>query len=581
MVYKVLLGVIVILSILSTFVLIYFAKRGNNLMQIVLSVTLLFSNIGYFELSMSTGLNEALLANTLAYIGGIFLPMIVMFILADFSKSKLPKWFVYFILVINVILFFAVMFAGKVPLYYKSIRFVYDGDFARLKKTGGFLYYIRIVVLGVEMVLSVFFTVLTYIGRKTASFKTMLLYASTLLFGVIAYIIEKITNLDYDIVPFFYIGCSLVLIYITTRSMLYDVNLSVQEKIDELSNYAYIVFDGKLNYAGSNAAAVKYFPELKDARIDFPLKIDNYAVKNLINWIKENSKPEDVLQRSTKSIIINDRDPEKRRFLECELSYIHFGINRRVMGYLIEMEDITQQHDMIEQLKFSDSRSQREVSRQTAKVKNLQESTILGMASMIESRDNSTGGHINRTSACASLFVDHLKTLPEFNMSESYWYAVKQAAVLHDLGKIAVDDAILRKTTGLTDEEYEKMKIHATVGSDIVHKVLKDVDDKEFIKVAANVAHYHHEKYNGTGYPDHLRGEKIPLEARIMAIVDVFDALASKRSYKEQMPYDQCFEIIKKDIGTHFDPMLGRVFLSMKDDIVALYETFEGTDKAR
>ena len=154
--------------------------------------------------------------------------------------------------------------------------------------------------------------------------------------------------------------------------MLYDVNLSVQEKIDELSNYAYIVFDGKLNYAGSNAAAVKYFPELKDARIDFPLKIDNYAVKNLINWIKENSKPEDVLQRSTKSIIINDRDPEKRRFLECELSYIHFGINRRVMGYLIEMEDITQQHDMIEQLKFSDSRSQREVSRQTAKVKNLQ-----------------------------------------------------------------------------------------------------------------------------------------------------------------------------------------------------------------
>ena len=125
------------------------------------------------------------------------------------------------------------------------------------------------------------------------------------------------------------------------------------------------------------------------------------------------------------------------------------------------------------------------------------------------------------------------------------------------------------------------MKGHAEVGAVIVEKVLKEVDDKEFVAVAVNVAHYHHEKYNGKGYPDGLKGQNIPLEARIMALADVFDALASERAYKKPMPYDQCFKLIEEEAGTHFDPKLVDIFLKLRPQIIDLYNSFEGTDKHR
>jgi putative two-component system response regulator len=263
------------------------------------------------------------------------------------------------------------------------------------------------------------------------------------------------------------------------------------------------------------------------------------------------------------------------------MSFIHFGLDNHVTGYLVEILDDTEQHNMIESMSFRGESLQREAERQAKRAKSMQMSTILGMAAMIESRDNSTGGHINRTSACVALFVEHLRKIADYNMSESYWDAVINAAPLHDLGKIAVDDKILRKPTGLTEEEYEEMKKHAAAGAEIMNKVLEDVDDKEFVRVAANVAHYHHEKYNGTGYPDKLRGENIPFEARIMALADVFDALASRRYYKEPMSYDEAFSIIKSELGHHFDPHLGSIFIKLKPDIIELYESFESTDYAR
>ena len=145
----------------------------------------------------------------------------------------------------------------------------------------------------------------------------------------------------------------------------------------------------------------------------------------------------------------------------------------------------------------------------------------------------------------------------------------------------AVSDAILKKKSGLESWEYDEMKTHAAKGADIVSKVLADVDDKEFVRVATNIAHYHHEKYDGSGYPEHLSGESIPFEARIMALVDVFDALVSKRYYKKPMSYDEAFTIIFEEKGSHFDPELAMIFIAMKEDIIELYESFKGTDYAR
>ncbi|MGN0729681.1 HD domain-containing phosphohydrolase [Treponema sp.] len=204
----------------------------------------------------------------------------------------------------------------------------------------------------------------------------------------------------------------------------------------------------------------------------------------------------------------------------------------------------------------------------------IQNSIITGMAAMVESRDNSTGGHIKRTSECVRIFMGELKNTEAYkDLPDSFCQAVIKAAPMHDLGKIAVDDAILRKPGKFTDEEYEKMKRHSAEGARIIENVLAEVDDPEFKRIAINIAHYHHEKYNGQGYPDKLAAEQIPLEARIMALADVFDALVSKRCYKDTFSYDKAFGIIEDSLATHFDPELGRVFISCREKLESLYNT--------
>ncbi len=583
-IYSIVLAVVMLLSMLSTFALVLFSRRGSNTLEILISVCVMLSNIGYFILSCSRNLQEAVLANSLSYLGGVFLPLLIVYVLIDYSDSKIPMWFSISMLLINIVIFLSTMLTDRLPFFYSSIKFI-PGDPSHLIKEPGTIYYIRYIVLAVEVGLAAFFTILTYLGKRSASFRIMMIYAGSLLGVLLVYLARYIFSMKYDLIPFFYLICTLLLDYVVARSTIYNVNLSVQEKIDELSTYGYLVFDRKFRFVGSNSASEKFFPEIKNVRIDSKIIAKDYALKDLLKWVVKTAtdaaEEKKTQGKFKKAITINDKNPSERRFLETELSFIHFGLENHVSGYLVEITDITEQHNMIETMSWKGESLKREVEKQTKKAKSMQMSTILGMAAMIESRDNSTGGHINRTSECVALFVNRLRQLDDYNMSESYWDAVINAAPLHDLGKITVDDAILRKPSGLTEDEYEQMRKHAENGAKIMSKVLEDVDDKEFVNVATNVAHYHHEKYNGTGYPDRLRGENIPFEARIMALADVFDALASHRYYKEPMSYDEAFEILRQELGHHFDPHLGRIFISLKKEIIILYESFENTDYAR
>ena len=188
---------------------------------------------------------------------------------------------------------------------------------------------------------------------------------------------------------------------------------------------------------------------------------------------------------------------------------------------------------------------ERQVQEKTAHIHKIQRSIITGIASMVESRDNSTGGHIKRTSECVRVFAELISKDDRFPTTEQFLDAVVRSAPKHDLGKIAVDDVILRKPGKFTPEEYAVMKTHSEKGAKIVEEVLKGVEDDYFVQIAINVAHYHHEKWDGTGYPMGIGGIEIPLEARIMALADVFDALVSKRCYKEAFDYDRAFKIIE------------------------------------
>lgn len=152
---------------------------------------------------------------------------------------------------------------------------------------------------------------------------------------------------------------------------------------------------------------------------------------------------------------------------------------------------------------------------------------------MVENRDNSTGGHIKRTSEVVEILIQTIKENNLLDLSDEFCNDMIKAAPMHDLGKIAIEDSILQKPGKFTDEEFNIMKTHSEKSAEIIENILRGVEEDSFVDVAENIARYHHEKWNGMGYPEGLTGEEIPLEARIMAIADVYDALVSKRCYKE------------------------------------------------
>jgi HD-GYP domain-containing protein (c-di-GMP phosphodiesterase class II) len=149
-----------------------------------------------------------------------------------------------------------------------------------------------------------------------------------------------------------------------------------------------------------------------------------------------------------------------------------------------------------------------------------------------------------------------------------YVYIITKVAPLHDVGKIKISDMILNKPGKFTKEEYEIMKRHATYGGEIVETILGKNADPQMVQIAKDVAYYHHEKWNGKGYPTGKKGDEIPLSARIMSVADVFDALVSRRVYKEAFSVDEAFEIIKEESGKQFDEEIVEVFLSQKEEII-------------
>jgi putative two-component system response regulator len=193
----------------------------------------------------------------------------------------------------------------------------------------------------------------------------------------------------------------------------------------------------------------------------------------------------------------------------------------------------------------------------------LHNATIGVLANLVESRDKITGKHIERTQGYLKILIDGLIRKGVYTDEIFDWdmSLVLPSAQLHDVGKIVISDVILNKTERLTDEEFDKIKAHSSEGERIINEIIDKTEQDDFLIYARRFAGSHHEKWNGTGYPRGLVGEAIPLEGRIMAIADVYDALVSERPYKKAFTHDEAVNIIKNDSGTHFDPKLVDIFL--------------------
>ncbi len=239
----------------------------------------------------------------------------------------------------------------------------------------------------------------------------------------------------------------------------------------------------------------------------------------------------------------------------------------------------------VEELYLAMTKSVREIddyidmtNEQARTISKLHVNIITTLADIVESRDETTGNHVKRTAEYSAMIARKLMEegkYPEI-LTEDYVNTLEIAAPLHDIGKIKIPDAILNKPARLTDEEFEVIKTHTTLGKEMLEHAAKTMGDNDYLHMAKDIANYHHEWWDGgvRGYPERISGEQIPLSARIMAVADVFDALVSKRPYKDGFPVEKALSIIKEESGTHFDPEVVRAMDNSRAEIDEVIEKY-------
>jgi putative two-component system response regulator len=224
---------------------------------------------------------------------------------------------------------------------------------------------------------------------------------------------------------------------------------------------------------------------------------------------------------------------------------------------------------------------QAEVAKRTAEVQAIQDVTIMAMASLAETRDNETGAHIRRTQLYVRRLAEELRDHPRFSgfLTERTIELLYKSAPLHDIGKVGIPDEILLKPGKLTPEEFEVMKTHTTLGHAAIAEAEQRLGMKvDFLSLAKEIALSHQEKWDGSGYPQALAGDAIPISARLMALADVYDALISKRVYKPALPHAEAARILQEGRGKHFDPDVVDAFLAVAEDFRTIAETHRDED---
>lgn len=556
------------LSMILMLVYVFLYRKHNDIHISLVFVLVPISNLAQLLLSRSETIEAALLANKFVYISGCYLLLMITLAIFGLCEIRLNRFLRLMLYIITTAVFFFTLQIGRNELYYRDVSMIRENGVTILIKEYGILhtsYYIMVIAYFVVGMAAVVAGCI----KKQVSNRFIIFLALPEVLSVISFFAGRTLLQPFEffrnaeLIPFAYDVAMVVYLFIERKLVLYNLPGMAIETVVQNGNTGFISFDFKFRYLGSNETAKALFPELNDMTVDKPITSDSLT-GSLLEWLedfKNDNSCNNVFYKKGEKIYLVD------------ISFLSDG--RRKRGYQMYITDDTKNQQYIALLDSFNTELKAEVEQKTEHIVEMHDNLILSLAIMVESRDNSTGGHIRRTSACVRMLINEIKRGDEFELSESFCRNIIKAAPMHDLGKIAVDDAILRKPGRFTDEEFEVMKTHAAEGAKIVHDILTGTDDKEFHILAENVAHYHHEKWDGSGYPDGLKGEQIPLEARIMAIADVYDALVSKRVYKERMSFEKADQIIMEGMGSHFDKRLEPYYIAARPKLEQYYSEMD------
>ena len=543
------------ISMLYLFVLILRFKQASSIYYILLAVCVMLINFGYWQLSISKTVEEALLASKISYIGASFVGYFMVCSIAKICKTKIPAAVRYMCIVWGFTIASLAMTIGRFDVYYKSVSLVTVNGFSYLVKDYGHAHALFVIGIIAQLCYGFFIVAFSFKKGKTVSYISSIGSLAVMASVTAIYFIKVGV---YTMLPLAYDIGFAILLLLLTRISLHDTLSVFGESMTHEKDYGLVTFDFQGRFLDGDERAREWFAELNELSLDRTVK--NYStdfLKQVKNWT-------DGEQTESRCFVCQDK------IIEAKRNVFVTKTGKKVL--CVHLQDDTKHQQYTQLIERYNADLQRDVQLKTQKIQQIQNDIIISMASIVENRDSNTGGHIRRSSEVVSVFVGHLlETNSVADLDKHLAECIIRSAPLHDFGKIAISDAILNKPGKYTAEEYEEMKKHPVLGTSIVARILQSSEDVTLKNVAVNVAHYHHEKWDGSGYPDGKKGLEIPFEARVMALADVFDALVSKRAYKEPFGFEKSFAIIEESSGSHFDPFLCKLFLECKADLINVY----------
>ncbi|SCW35332.1 putative two-component system response regulator [Ruminococcaceae bacterium YRB3002] len=550
------------ISLLLLLIYAYIWHKHFDVNLTMVFVMIPIADLGYCFLSRASNIQEALVGNKIIYLGGCFLPLFVTLTIFGLCKLRMHSVIRVMIILSGLVSYGSVLSIGYTRWFYTSVSRDVTNGYVMLQKSYGPMHTVFYIFIAIYFLLGIGALVYSFFIRKDISHKIIMMLFLPETLTMISYVISKFIGAKVELVPLTYNIAMVVFLLIAYRIRLYDVTDSAIDAIVEKGNTGFASFDSNLRYLGSNDTAEAMLPFLKDLTVDTPIRKNTEMGETVVGWIEAFEK---------------DNGNDKLHYTAGGKIYLidinHLIVGKSRAGYQLLITDDTSDQKYLAMLKGFNEQLEEEVQKKTQHIVEMHDNLIMSMATMVESRDNSTGGHIRRTSECVRILIDAMKRMGFEGLSDEFCRNIIKAAPMHDLGKIAVDDAVLRFEGRYNDRQYAEMKKHAGEGARIVHEILKGTDDIAFQFIAENVAHYHHERWDGSGYPEGLKGEQIPLEARIMAIADVYDALVSKRCYKDSMPFDKADAIIMDGFGTQFDKSLQPYYEAARPKLEEYYRS--------
>ena len=450
-----------ILALINLIIFVFkFEEKRIIYYLTIIGVLMTISCGGYLALALSTNIPEAVLAKKIYYIGGCFIPPVMFFAICTVCNFKVMSWLRNLLYMYSFLVYGAMLTIGYNDLYYKNIYLYKFYDVTVMEYEYGIAHAFFNVILYGYMVVELILLIYSLYKKYTVSRKNLWAFIMVEVVNTLFFIVGRYMNTALEIMPVLYVVDGWILLYMYRRATMYSIEDSIISSLGKQDAYGYILFDSHKNYLGCNEVVKGLIPEIVKCKVDLPVK-NVPQMDILLNWVNDSSVEEDK--------VFSYEVGEKH--YQCTVENLWH--NENACGYIIEMQEDTDRWNYLNLLSTYNSDLERQVEEKTEHISNMQSKVLVGMADMVENRDDSTGGHIKRTSDVIHILIEVICEHNLLSLGEQFCKDIIKAAPMHDLGKIGIDDKILRKPGRLTEEEFAIMQTHAAKSAALVESILK------------------------------------------------------------------------------------------------------------